>query len=338
MSFAKRAFYTAARLLPIKILQHPLPAQLLLPYHHLVGDVPVPHVKHLYPYKSTKAFEQDVDYLLRHFKAVTLEEVIQSVRSHTPLPKNAFLLTFDDGLREVAEVIAPILHRKGAPAVFFLNPAFLDNKTLFYKFKISLLIEALRNNKYPPELLGRIMDILEAPGMDIVDAIKQINYQRQVLADVIGGILGVSFTDYLAQQRPFMTTPEVQQLLLQGFAIGGHSVDHPYYTALSLEEQLAQTRDSVNFLVEKFNLPYRVFAFPHSDAGVSRAFFDTLFNDPAPMDLIFGTANQQHDIYPGILHRFNCERPAVPIDEAVKGILLLNRLRGVYRRNHIQRF
>jgi peptidoglycan/xylan/chitin deacetylase (PgdA/CDA1 family) len=338
MSLAKNAFYGAVQLLPIKMLQNRNAGGLLLPYHHLVSDKEVPHIKHLYPFKGIQAFEQDLDYLLKHFVPVTLQDVIASLKSGEALPARSFLLTFDDGLREVTENIAPLLIRKGVPAAFFLNSAFIDNKTLFYKFKISLIIESLKTGTHSAATLAKLAETLGVPGTDgLISALKSITYTNKELAETAGGILGLSFEDYLRQQRPFMTLEETGALVKQGFAIGGHSVDHPYYRQLTLEEQLAQTRDSVNFLTERFDLPYRAFAFPHSDAGISRTFFETILNNKDSLDVIFGTANQKQDIFPRILHRFNCERPAIPIEAAVKGILLYNRIDHIRNKKIINR-
>jgi peptidoglycan/xylan/chitin deacetylase (PgdA/CDA1 family) len=329
MSFAKNAFYSAVQLLPMNMLQNKRPGGMLLPYQHLVSDKDVPHIKHLYPFKGTHAFEQDLDYLMKHFVPVTLQDVIASLKSGNPLPKKAFLLTFDDGLREVTETIAPLLIKKGVPAAFFLNSAFIDNKSLFYKFKVSLIIESLRTGNYSAAVLEELAKV--------IPDVKQITYSNRYLADEAGAVLGISFDDYLREKRPFMTQEEIGVLIKEGFAIGGHSVDHPYYTQLTLEEQLTQTLDSVNFLTERFPISYRAFAFPHSDAGVSRKFFETLLNTTNKLDVILGTGNHKSDISNRILHRFNCERPSISINAAVKGILLFNRIQQSLNKNIIAR-
>lgn len=337
MSLVKNAFYSAAQLLPLAVLKQRRPGSLLLPYHHLVSDAPVPHIKHLYPWKGTKDFEKDLDYLLRRFRPVTLQDVIQSLRTGQSLPSGSFLLTFDDGLREIKDIVAPMLLRKGAPAAFFLNSAFLDNKNLFYKFKLSLIIEHLQTTHHSKATLDQLYAYLQTDETSIVDAIKKITYATRGQADEVAGILGISFAQYLSEVKPFLTLDEVAVLLQQGFAIGGHSIDHPYYNQLTLEEQLFQTRQSVDFLVQQFKLPYRAFAFPHTDAGVSKIFFNTLLEGPEPMDVIFGTGNQRKDFNPKILHRFNCERPSVSINAAVKGILLLNKIQVMTNKDQVIR-
>lgn len=338
MQLKKRIFYTLSSACPISLLQKTPAARLLLPYHHLVSDREVPHIRHLYPYKGTKAFEQDLDYLLKHFRPVNLQDVITAVKENRPLRGNSFLLTFDDGLREVKETIAPMLRRKGVPGVFFLNSAFLDNRSLFYKFKVSLAIETLRKRPLNPAVSEALARSLQAePGENAEAALRRITWRNSTLADKAGEILGLDFEAYLRHERPFMTLDEVGELVKQGFSIGGHSVDHPYYKELSLEEQLEQTFASVNFLIKQFGIGYRVFAFPHTDAGISSTFFEKVLQGGEALDLVFGTGNQQRDILPGILHRFNCERPHIGIEESVKGILALNGLKAFTGRNEIKR-
>lgn len=332
-------------------LKSALPRRLLLPYHHLVTDEQVPHVKHLYPYKGVAAFEKDIDYLLKHFKPVTLQEVIAGIRRQTPLPEHSFLLTFDDGLRQVAEVIAPMLYKKGVPAAFFLNSAFIDNQSLFYKFKISLLAEALQHGQYSAATMRAFGEALsggerqilknEVSASDqhaLIKTVKGITYTNRAVVDAAGAVLGISFDDWQAEHKPFMSSAQVKKLVEEGFGIGGHSIDHPYYRELTLDEMLRQTTESVDFVVNRFDLDYRAFAFPHSDAGIPRAFFERLLQAPAPaMDVVFGTNNQRRDIDPRILHRFNCERPGIPIAAAVKGILAYNRLQGLRGKQDIRR-
>jgi len=337
MSLVKNVFYSAAQLLPLAVLKQRRPDSLLLPYHHLVSDAPVPHIKHLYPWKGTKAFEKDLDYLLRRFTPVTLQDIIHALKTGQALPSGSFLLTFDDGLREVKDIIAPMLLRKGVPAAFFLNSAFLNNKSLFYKFKLSLIIESLQTTHHSKATLDQLYAYLQTDEASLIPAIKKITYNTKGQADEIGKILEISFAQYLEKEMPFLTLDEVGTLVQQGFAIGGHSIDHPYYNQLTLDEQLFQTRQSVDFLVQHFNLPYRAFAFPHTDAGVSKIFFNTLLEGPDPIDVIFGTGNQKKDFNPKILHRFNCERPTVSINAAVKGILLLNKIQQMTNKDQISR-
>ena len=137
------------------------PKGTLLPYHHTVSSRFLPHIGHLYNYKNETQFCDDLDYMLRYYNAVSLDEVVDSISKTGRTPKNAFLLSFDDGYKEIYTTIAPILQKKGIPAVFFLNPSFIDNKSLFYRCKISLMIGEVKKTFASPGLLKIFAEVLQ---------------------------------------------------------------------------------------------------------------------------------------------------------------------------------
>lgn len=337
MSFAKQLFYRAVRLTPLSLLQRSAARPLLLPYHHLVSDREVPYISPIYPFKNRRQFGQDLDYLLRHFTPVTLADTIAAVRGGKPLPQNAFLLSFDDGLREIAEVVAPMLTARGIPAVFFLNPAYLGNKTPFYRFTLGLLLGALRSGQVSPGGKKAAAALLGVEESALEGAIQRVGWQNRALADRLAEVMAVDANAIFWRERPYMEESEVEGLVRAGFSLGGHSMEHPYYQELSVDEQVRQTMESVDAVCGRFGLKERVFAFPHTDAGVTRAFFDRVLEGPGALDLVFGTANHRADVDPRILQRFNCERPGVRIDDGVKGILLLEALRMAAGRNLVTR-
>ena len=71
---------------------------------------------------------------------------------------------------------------------------------------------------------------------------------------------------------------------------------------LPLEEQLRQTIESTRTVRTAFNLPYGVFAFPHSDLGVGAEFFRAI-EETGLVDLSFGTAGLLDDTAPFISSR-----------------------------------
>ena len=98
------------------------------PFYHIVSNNKLPHILN-YNYRKVSQFEKELDFYLKYFKPVTLEELV----SNKNLDDKIFHLSFDDGLKECAEIIAPILLKKGIPATFFVNPGFVGNQQLFHK-------------------------------------------------------------------------------------------------------------------------------------------------------------------------------------------------------------
>jgi len=86
---------------PTSLLRALAGVEFILPYYHVVSDHEIPHVKHLYRHKSVSDFKADLDFILAHYSPIDLSELLNHVQSGRPLPEKSFLLTFDDGFREM---------------------------------------------------------------------------------------------------------------------------------------------------------------------------------------------------------------------------------------------
>ena len=306
----KRALPVLANLLPLSLLQRCSRQKVFLPFYHLINNEAPKHVQSLYAVRDEALFEADLDYLLRYFEPIALSELIAINQGRKAKPQKAVMhLSFDDGLQECSEIIAPILVRKGIPATFFINSAFLDNKALMFRYKQSLWLQGIKgqsptffNSYFFPELefLGVRTE------MRPESLVNRAQYGDDELLDHIGKVLSIDFEAFLQETKPYMSSEQVSVLLQQGFSIGGHSIDHPLYNKIALAEQLRQTIESQQFLESKFDLDYRVFAFPFTDDGLTKSFFSAL-QAQFPFDLSFGGAGLKQDVIPNNLQRFPME-------------------------------
>jgi glycosyltransferase involved in cell wall biosynthesis/peptidoglycan/xylan/chitin deacetylase (PgdA/CDA1 family) len=304
--------------IPISILKQMGGRGLVMPYYHVISDDMISHVIYLLQYKTPKQFIDDLDFLLKNYKPMSLIEVIQNVREDVPLSPNYFLLTFDDGLREINDIISPILIAKGVTATFFLNSAFIDNKELCFEHKASVLGVRIRKGLSSAEK-KEIRQILREKNIfesDVTKGVLNVGYQQRNVLDRIGEILGINFEDYLQRTQPYLTSDQIKGLIKNGFTIGAHSIDHPTYTSLSLEEQLFQTIESVKSIRKQFNLDYGAFAFPHTDIGISSEFFKRV-ERCGVIDISFGTGGLQQDIWPFHKERFSLEKPMLSAKQIV---------------------
>jgi peptidoglycan/xylan/chitin deacetylase (PgdA/CDA1 family) len=296
--------------IPLPILASLARGALVIPYYHVVSDEAVVHVKHLYKYKTVSQFRSDLDYLLKYYTPIGLLDILDRIRAGCQFPERVFLLTFDDGFREMSDIVAPILFEKGLTATFFVNSAFVDNQDMCYLNKASLLVEQFQKN-WSSELENNLSKILRCNHIrfdDVSSGILSVRYQQSGLLDEMAPLVGVDFGDYLKTKEPYLTTSQINKMVEGGFTIGAHSVDHPLYSSLSLEEQIGQTRRSVGVIRERFNLNYGAFAFPHNDDGVSREFFLRI-SESGLVDLSFGTSGLIDEDVPNHFQRFSLENP-----------------------------
>ena len=127
--------------LPLRVMRPMAGVRVLLPLYHAVCDAPPAAPSHLGCWRRTKDFRADLDLLLRLARPVGMNDVVAHLNGVGKLPRRAFHLTVDDGLRESADVIADICLSKGVHATFFLSTGFLDNRMLGYRHLASLLTE-----------------------------------------------------------------------------------------------------------------------------------------------------------------------------------------------------
>ena len=313
MSVRKNIVSVLGGLVPVN-LWHSLCGQpLVLPYYHMVSDEYLPHVAPIYRYRNVRQFTADVEFFLKHFRPVALADLLRHVNGGQPLPARAFLLTFDDGFREMAEIVAPILHARGVPAVFFINSAFVDNQALCLHQKIALLIHHV-TTRATPAFINELKQLLHKQGLAGTNAeamLRAVLYAQRAVLDEAGALAGLDFSDFLVRQKPYLSSGQIRSLLQSGFEIGGHSVDHPWYRDQPLAEQLRQTRESVDYVQQQFGLNYRAFAFPHSDAGVTPAFFERSFGDKS-LEISFGTGGLVRNQWPRHFQRFSLEKTRLP--------------------------
>jgi peptidoglycan/xylan/chitin deacetylase (PgdA/CDA1 family) len=296
----------------------------LVIYYHVVSDRKVAHIDGLYSFRSVKEFEDDLEVLLRFFRPLSLEDFLAHRNGKSPLPPKSVLLTFDDGLSECYNIIAPILNSKGIPGVFFLCSAFVDNQEMGYDHKKTLLINIIREKGLTAVQDRELKSLFENLGIlesESLAALASVNYQTKRILDEVAGRLDIDFIEYLKAAKPYVTSAQVAEMLRMGHAIGAHSIDHPRYTDVPLSEQLRQTRESLKFLSERYRMPYRVFSFPSSDAGVSKDFYEKISRD---VQICFGNRGFLDDCAPGSVQRTSMEKTSMGV-EGILGKALFTR-------------
>jgi peptidoglycan/xylan/chitin deacetylase (PgdA/CDA1 family) len=199
-----------------------------------------------------------------------------------------FHLSFDDGLKECSEIIAPVLIKKGVPATFFVNPGFIDNQRLFHKYKASLILGKLKETT---DLNAEKILTKQNLNGDLI--LKATIFQESFL-DEAAVLLEINFGDFLAKHKPYLTTEQLLNLKELGFSIGAHSFNHPEFWKISEDEQLNEVKKSMDWLVEKINPEIKAFSFPFTDSGVSLKVLETLKSENI-CDLTFGTAGIKYD-------------------------------------------
>lgn len=335
-----QTFRKLGQRLPTRLLATCSGQHFIAPLYHTVSDEPLAHIRHLYPVKTRRQFSDDLDFLLKHYRPIEIPALEKLLHEGIPPKSRSFLLTFDDGLREFHDIIAPLLLQKGIPAICFLNSDFIDNQGLFFRYKASLLVDFFERHpearKHPE--VTRFTN-LPGPGPSAIETVLLVamRYQNRIVLDQLAHALGVDFSQYLTRQRPYMDSAQIHALKKQGFYFGAHSCDHPEYRYLKEEEQTRQTQDSVDDICTRFGLPYRAFAFPFTDYEVSKAFFQNLYEGSPAVSVSFGCAGLKREEFPRHIQRIPFEMGHLSAREILNNEYLYFLLKAFAGKNTIHR-
>ncbi|MBN2487373.1 MAG: polysaccharide deacetylase family protein [Bacteroidales bacterium] len=329
-----------SKAIPFKILQSFGKPKVLPLLYHVVGDAQnMPYLSGLYNVLKPEDFEKDLEFLLKNYTPIDLESLVKYKQQNLlPGKKKYFFLSFDDGLRPCSEIIAPILLRKGIPATFFINTGFVGNQGFLHRFKAVLLSEAIRKDKSE-----RLKHKLESfTNMQFSCRYKAANYvkgltfrQTNTLQEAIN-YLEVDIERQLQDYRPYMSKDEIGHLVSKGFTVGAHSEGHPEFYLLTEEEQLQQAGKSVETLIEWFNLPYSIFAFPFTDSGVKKSFFEK-FNEIYKPDLTFACAGLKNDPEKNHIQRIAMDNRYLQAENLLKSEYLHYFLKGLVGKRRVKR-
>lgn len=310
---------------------------LIVPVYHTVSDIVLPHISNIYPVKSTKSFIDDIEYLIKNYEPINeIEQLFDVIKGKKKKLKPYFILTFDDGFSESYNIIFPILKKYKLKAIFFINDNFIDNNELFFRHKASLLINEFINK---PELYVKInLDEInvEISASNFKDIISNISHKDSYLLDLIAEKINFSFSNYLQNKKPYLTTEQINKMISEGFYFGSHSVNHLLYNKLPLNEQVDETLNSIRFLKDKFMLNYNLFAFPFTDYGVKNEFFEEI-NNKEKIDFTFGCAGYKNDSIKNHKQRISFEVNSLSAEKILKSELIYYKISSILGKNTIKR-
>lgn len=325
--------------IPFGLLVKFYPKKIIFPFYHMISDVQPNYIKHLYMVKSINDFKKDMLFVLKYFDPISVVDFVKYAKGEFCITKNSFLLSFDDGLSSLIDIV-PFLIENKIPALFFLNSEFVNNKGLFYRYKVSLLIDEINKNKISNVEMFELKRVIQSDfnnKNELINLIKQLTHKSIIKIDKIAAILGFSFEDFLFNEQPYLNEKQINILIENGFYFGGHSCSHESYQMLNEIKQIAETLNSVDFVKSKFKSKFNFFSFPFSDDDVSLKFFKKM---EAEEVISFGTAGLKDE---SIDVAFNFQRIPMEYSEnysaksILKGELIYYLIKKILGKNIITR-
>ncbi|MBZ4335158.1 polysaccharide deacetylase family protein [Corallococcus sp. AS-1-12] len=176
------------------------------------------------------------------FELASLGDAVDVMAGRRAAKKDLFVVTFDDGYRDVYRYAYPVLKQMGVPAITYLPTAFINTDKRFNHDRLFHLLRRVQERRFRPdyatmpgpsvELLGPILTGQKTTSAALDDFIGE--HPTRVLTGIIDALeqqLGGG-ADLLPEQGDVMNWDEVRQMARDGFEFGAHTLGH---TVLTLE-------------------------------------------------------------------------------------------------------
>jgi peptidoglycan/xylan/chitin deacetylase (PgdA/CDA1 family) len=232
--------------------------------YHGVAEDPLPNLK----FTSRHSFLKHLDVLERHFNVVPLTDVLRFIEDGHPLPRHAVALTFDDGYRNVLEVAAPELARRGMRATIFVcSSAWRGVGGLLWFDEVDAIIVGA-TRRVPFVVAGQRYDPAAEPNaFALADAVKrQLKRLPQSLRNEAIAALRETLVSDPSEERPMaLANPaELRRLEELGIELGGHTSHHIVLAAEDEDTQRREIFDDFRALTElRSGRPPEAFAYPN---------------------------------------------------------------------------
>ena len=285
---------------PFKAIYPLLRNRLTSVFYHVISDEPLPYIHNLYLHRNIKTFKADLEFFTSKFNFISYDQIITHIKNGVNLPPYPIFLSFDDGHREMYDIVAPILRKKGIPATFFIISSTVDNQRMIFAHKKGLCLEKIArfteeetirmSNKFKSLHLSKIKD--KAAFIQIVRSLRNPK-EHNFLIECLIRLLEIDVKDILEKYSPYMTVSQLKSLLKQGFHLGAHSRQHIKFEYLSTEERESELCESVIFMQKNLLLSNTGFSFPNNTKNVSHEWMLSMLNKNPAIDVFFGTAGYE---------------------------------------------
>src|SRR5437588_6332009 len=248
----------------------------VLGYHSVVEDAgPPPGGALPGMVISRRMLAQHLDWLGRHFRLVSLDELGERLLSGNGGGRPLAAVTFDDGYRDVYTHAFPLLREKGIPAAVFVVTDLVGTTAIPLYDRLYLLLAqaAAANGSAARDLrgffLGQGMVLPETAalggGWDPVALTRLLlaTFPQDRLRPAVDALgARVEIDERAVRARLPLTWEMAAEMCRAGITIGSHTRTHPALPLESEEKVLDEVAGSRRALEHRLGVPVRHFAYP----------------------------------------------------------------------------
>jgi peptidoglycan/xylan/chitin deacetylase (PgdA/CDA1 family) len=199
-----------------------------------------------------------------------MDSLIDCVQNRRQFPKNAIVLTFDDGYADNYQA-ARILEKYGMTGVFYITAGCIESEERFWVGEIHHLLG--KTNKR--SVFVRVRDKVFEAVLDDSNRTEPIRRLTQLIKTVdvatresIRKTVREQLDDVPALENNLMLTwQQLSEMVAMGMEIGGHTVTHCNLPSATKDEAWKEIVQCKMLLEERLGVKVRHFAYPNGGSS-----------------------------------------------------------------------
>lgn len=244
----------------------------ILVYHQIIDNN-----TYNYLYKSVAIhhhfsdFKAEMRFIKKWFNIISLDELVNNVKSNTAFGTPSIAITFDDGYRDNYTLAYPILKKLKFPATIYLITGLIGThkRTWLDEVEYALLNSNVDSFKFPELFSDETINIFSLEDKKkandkICKSMKYINNSKRLkLIDELFIRLNIKQDARGSENRRMLSWEEVKDMGQNNISFGAHTNSHPVLAHISFEEAKKEILLSKTEIENKLGVPIKHFTFPN---------------------------------------------------------------------------
>jgi peptidoglycan/xylan/chitin deacetylase (PgdA/CDA1 family) len=227
--------------------------------YHEIAESPSAFTSGLNVTTTPDMLSSHLELLARDYEFVSLDRVLGGEVA-TSDGRPPVLVTFDDAYASVAGIGADICDRAGAPSVFFVNGAFVDNSSLAFDNLVAWVVSSIG--------MAPITSVAGREGTDLSEFFGSylpsitLEQRERVYAE-LAELLPGRPAEIASAASLYVTSTALASLRDKGMVVGNHTWSHVHCRLLGSETRETEVEENRRFLESIVAYPVNVFSYPY---------------------------------------------------------------------------
>ncbi len=218
---------------------------------------------------SLKSFETNVLGLARTFSFVSMDQAVDMLSGKAPWRPRCLVLTFDDSLKCLVDLVVMRLKHWGVPGTFYLSTDAIDRQQPYWWHRLEYVLAHSSSTDISLEILaGRTLRLnpssktfRELTGLLRLSTPAEC--ERTLVA--IESCVGVSLLEARGECRfaELMTWEDARCLARAGMTIGCHTRTHANLNKVGAADLAEELQGAREMITANVNAPCRHFCYPY---------------------------------------------------------------------------